>query len=88
MTELAVLDIAAGKVTPVADVSINGEVCSYCWSPDGKRIAYAWLESSQDNPAVEEIEAQVTVCDPDGKNAKLVVSDKSRTGDRPGVDWR
>jgi RNA polymerase sigma factor (sigma-70 family) len=85
--ELTVLDIASGKVTPVADVPIKGEVQSYCWSPDGKRIAYAWLESSQDNPAVKEIEAQVVVCNPDGKNAKLVVSDKGIIN-FPGVDWR
>ena len=87
-SELAVLDTSTGKVTPVADIPINGGVSSYCWSPDGKRIAYAWLESSQDNPAVEEIEAQVVVCDPDGKNATSIVSDKGRIITRPGVDWR
>jgi Tol biopolymer transport system component len=85
--ELAVLDIATGKVAPVADVPINGEVWSYCWSPDGKRIAYCWSEA-QDNPAVEEIESQVVVCEPDGLNAKPVASEKGKLVTIPAMDWR
>jgi RNA polymerase sigma factor (sigma-70 family) len=84
--ELAVLDIATGKATPVADVPLNGEIHGHCWSPDGKRIAYCWSES-QDNPAVEVIESQVVICDPDGKNATLVVSEKGRVT-ISGMDWR
>ena len=79
--ELAVLDTATGKVTPVADVPINGEVWSYCWSPDGKQIAFAWsevLEGKPEDLLDKEIESQVVVCEPDGKNAKSIVSEKGR----------
>src|SRR5262249_47485747 len=74
-TVLAVLDIATRKVTPVADIALNGEVRSYCWSPDGKRIAYAWSEVLEGRPedlADKEIESQVLVCEPDGRNARLI----------------
>ena len=90
-TELAVLDIASGKMTPVADVPINGEVRSYCWSPDGKRIAYTWSEVLVGKPeelADKEIESQLVVCDPDGKNAKTIASEKGRVIAFVGMDWR
>jgi Tol biopolymer transport system component len=88
---LAVLDTAAGKVTPVADVPNNGEVWSQCWSPDGKRIAYAWSEVLKGKPVDvldQEIESQVVVCEPDGKNAKVIASEKGRLVTISGMDWR
>ena len=84
--ELAVLDIATGKPRPVADVPLNGGIRSHCWSPDGKLIAYCWSEP-QDNPAVQEIETRVIVCDPDGKHAKAVVSEKGAVP-ISGMDWK
>src|SRR5262249_51104552 len=42
--EMYVLDIATGKSTRVEEQPLNGEVMGYCWSPDGKRIAYCWRE--------------------------------------------
>jgi RNA polymerase sigma factor (sigma-70 family) len=89
--ELAVLDVATGKVTPVADVPINGEVQSYCWSPDGKRIAYAWAEELEGKPedlAGAEIESQIVVCEPDGKDARVIASRRGRLITIPGMDWR
>src|SRR5262249_15365239 len=85
--ELAVLDVATRKARSVADVPLNGEIQSHCWSPDGKRIAYCWSEP-QDNPAVQEIETHVIICDPDGKNAKTVVSEKGPLVTIPGMDWK
>jgi RNA polymerase sigma factor (sigma-70 family) len=86
--ELTVLDIATGKVTPVAGVGINGEVQSYCWSPDGRRIAYVWSEVLEDNLVDREIESQVVICDPDGSNARLIVTEKGRLVTIPAMDWR
>jgi RNA polymerase sigma factor (sigma-70 family) len=89
--ELAVLDIATGKVTPVADIPINGEVRSYCWSPDGKRIAYAWSEvvkGEAEELANQEVESRVVVCEPSGKNAQVIVTEKGRLVTIPGMDWK
>jgi RNA polymerase sigma factor (sigma-70 family) len=89
--DLAVLDLATGKVMPVADVPINGEVHGYCWSPDGKQIAYTWsevLEGKPEDLADKEIESQVVGCDPDGKNLRVISSEKGRLITISGVDWR
>lgn len=90
--ELAVLDTVSGKVAPVTDIPINGEFGSYCWSPDGKRIAYIWTEVLDGNPedvADKDIESQLVVCDPDGKNAKSIATEKGRLATRLlGTDWR
>ena len=84
---LAVLDLATGKVTPVADVPAGGDVNAHCWSPDGKRIAYAWSESL-DRLAEDEIESKVVVCDPDGKDAQAASSSRGRLVTIVGVDWK
>ena len=90
---LAVLDIPTGKSVAV-DFPPNSEIIGYCWSPDGKRIAYTWKERHEGKP--EDLEKKETksclvVCDPDGKNAKTIATEK---GSNPGevtigrVDWR
>ena len=48
--ELAVLDIATGTSVPVAGLSLNGDTDTYCWSPDGKKIAYTWREIPEVKP--------------------------------------
>ena len=67
---------------------LNGEVQSYCWSPDGKRIAYAWAEVLEGKPedlADKEIESQVVVCEPDGKDARVIASKRGRLVTIPGM---
>jgi RNA polymerase sigma factor (sigma-70 family) len=91
--ELTVLDIATGKLTPVADVPTDEleELHSPCWSPDGKRIAYCWTKTTpagENGPAAKEVETQVVVCDPDGKNAKAVASEKGKLVTIPSLDWK
>ena len=92
--DLAVLDIPTGKSTVVGDATLNGEIMGYCWSPDGKRIAYAWRTVHEGKPeeiANKETESRLVVCDPNGKNAKTIASEKA---DSPWaitigrVDWR
>jgi Tol biopolymer transport system component len=83
--ELTIADVATGKTMKVEDVPLNGEVLAYCWSPDGKKIAYTWREVG-----AEEVESHLIVCDADGKNQKTIASAKERN--QPiafgQVDWR
>lgn len=49
------------------------------WSPDGKRIAYAWRERNDDGKPVGANgipPTRVEVCDADGKNARTVLTTK------------
>jgi Tol biopolymer transport system component len=91
---LSVVDVATGKATPVADFPLNGTVMGHCWSPDGKRIAYTWQladDGKPGEPPARETESFLVVCDPDGKNAKTVLSEKRRDGRAVTlgtVDWR
>ena len=90
---LSVIDIATGEATPVRDVSLNGNVHGYCWSPDGKRIAYTWQEVHEgkfEEVRDKETESVLVVCDPDGGNPKTIATEKGK-GDETtigGVDWR
>lgn len=80
--ELFVQDLATGKRAPVQDLPLNGDLQAYCWSPDGKKIAYSWREVHQEGKPEElvdkETESFLVVCDPDGKNAKTIVTEKGR----------
>jgi RNA polymerase sigma factor (sigma-70 family) len=92
--EMVVLDIATGKVTKVQDVPLNIQLLEFCWSPDGKQIAYLWRtiaegDASEDLLA-KETETHLIVCDPDGKNQKTILSEKG-TGIGMALselDWR
>jgi RNA polymerase sigma factor (sigma-70 family) len=92
--DLVVFDVATGKTSAVRDVPLNGFIVSFCWSPDGKRIAYVWREIHEGQPAEvfdKETESHLVVCDADGRNQKTLVS---ATGKGQwqitlvGVDWR
>jgi RNA polymerase sigma factor (sigma-70 family) len=92
--EPTVIDLTTGKVTPVANVPLNAEVQGFCWSPDGKQIAYAWREVHEGKPeelVMKETESYLVVCDPDGKNPKTIASEKG-SGQWiitiSNVDWR
>jgi len=92
--ELAVLDIATGKSSPVADLPLNGEIQSYCWSPDGKHIAFTWRQVHEGKPedvTMKETESFLVVSDPDGKNQKTIASEKAQGQwiiSIGQVDWR
>ncbi|MBX9581638.1 MAG: sigma-70 family RNA polymerase sigma factor [Gemmataceae bacterium] len=78
-SSLVVIDIATGKATPVEGVPLNTTDVTFCWSPDGKRIAYVWREKHEGDPKDlidKETESHLVVCDPDGKNAKTILTEK------------
>jgi dipeptidyl aminopeptidase/acylaminoacyl peptidase len=78
---MAILDLATGKSSPVAGPQ-DGEIRGYCWSPDGKRIAYTWREVRTGKEA-KETASHLVVCSPDGKNAKTIATAK---GSSPKAD--
>jgi RNA polymerase sigma factor (sigma-70 family) len=92
--ELKVIDVASGKITPVADVPLNGELQGFCWSPNGKQIAYTWREVHEGDPKdllEKETHSHLVVSDPDGKNQKTILSEKGAGQSHmtlAGVDWR
>lgn len=72
---LSLIEVATGKVTKVEDLPLNGEVQGFAWSPDGKKIAYAWRQVHEGEPkdrAEKETESFLVVADADGKNAKTI----------------
>ncbi len=85
-----------GKAVVLADVPQNAEIQGYCWSPDGKRIAYTWREMHAEKPEAgkaddRETESHLVVCDADGKNAKTILTEKGMAQFHitlSHVDWR
>ncbi|MBN9522276.1 sigma-70 family RNA polymerase sigma factor [bacterium] len=89
-----VLDLTTGAVAPLVDYPPDSELQGYCWSPDGRRVAYAWRgkqpREAAPLPGVE-FESFLVVCDADRRNARMIATAK---GDGPGLvtiagpDWR
>jgi RNA polymerase sigma factor (sigma-70 family) len=97
--ELAVLDLATGTSIVVGELPHADEFVGCCWSPDGKRIAYAWrghpeqkgIVIGQKGAVVEQTAWHLVVCDPDGKNAKTLATEELLWRRQMGigqVDWR
>jgi Tol biopolymer transport system component len=88
--KLVVADVASGAATAVEGIPLDAEVQGYCWSPDGRRVAYTWGRTINDGTTQAEAEAYLVVCDPDGRNERTVVTDKhpSKVGTLLHVDWR
>ena len=93
---MKVLDVATGKLVSVEDVPLNAELWGYSWSPDGKRIAYAWRaawEGKAEDRVNKETESILMVSDWDGKNAKTIATVKGTfqigvVGALTHPDWR
>lgn len=92
--ELAILDIATGKSTVVDDTPSHCDFVSYCWSPDGQRIAYTARQTHDgklEKNRNMETASCLTACDTDGKNASNIAVE---WGPNPWiitigrVDWR
>jgi RNA polymerase sigma factor (sigma-70 family) len=95
-----VLDVVSRKREPLADFPENAACVSVAWSPDGKRVAYTWMQLhsellKKDSWNVDDLatptEAFLIVADPDGKNAKTVASGKANSisiSSLASIDWR
>lgn len=86
--QLYVADITGGKPVRVSQ-ELNGYVAwhwrDYCWSPDGKRVAYVWHNGERDNDS----ETFLMVVNADGTNAEVVFSQKRPVGACIGTpNWR
>jgi Tol biopolymer transport system component len=86
---LFVLDLAGGKPRKLTE-ELNAEHMGFCWSPDGKRLAYAWRLDEE--PDVDgQTESFLMVIDADGKNARTLLSAKFNnrgTITLASPDWR
>jgi hypothetical protein len=82
---------------PGSDLDVKCD--QFTWSPDGKKIAYSWRlvklveeEDPEEAPRKETVESHLIVCDPDSKNAKTILSVKTRErAEGHGLevhDWR
>jgi hypothetical protein len=93
-TAVMVADVAGSKPARLSQEQ-NGSIdpTGFCWSPDGKRVAYLW--SSTERPPFgerhnEEYETFIIVIDADGQNPVTVFSEKTRGTVRPirWPEWR
>src|SRR5262249_7045080 len=88
---LSVLDIATGKSVRVAQQPLNGDIGGcYCWSPDGKRIAYSWRQFQKEE-ANQQTESSLVVADADGNNPVTIATEKGNSADLITLglfDWR
>ncbi|HJZ59743.1 MAG TPA: sigma factor-like helix-turn-helix DNA-binding protein, partial [Gemmataceae bacterium] len=103
LMRLFVFDLKTMKRQRLAEVPLNALVLGYCWSPDGKKVAYTWKQTKPGVPLVEntdnmndpkintETESFLVVADADGKNPKTLLSKKAPTAPTitlGNVDWR
>jgi RNA polymerase sigma factor (sigma-70 family) len=82
---LTAVELATVRATPVEGIpGTADQVFSFCWGPDGKRIAYSWRTNHPDG----EVESALVVCDVDGKNAKTIATGTTKATAIGGVHWR
>jgi sugar lactone lactonase YvrE len=93
------LDIATKKRELLAEFPENAQANGVAWSPDGKKVAYTWVQLHPDalkkdilaaSDLLVETEAFLIVVDADGKNAKTVSSAKKQIAGLiyGTIDWR
>jgi hypothetical protein len=87
-------------VQPLADFPVNARALGVAWAPDGKRVAYMWMQLHTDlfekdrlsaNDVTVPTESFLIVADANGRNAKTVYSVKGGFAVNTmllGIDWR
>jgi Tol biopolymer transport system component len=103
LPRLFIYDLGSKKCTRLEGVPLNADLNGYCWSPDGKQIAYTWKQvqpgvplaintNNMNDPKLNtETESHLMIADADGKNARTVLSEKAPSGPTVTieyVDWR
>ena len=91
--KLEVIDAATARATPLKDMPLDVDFFAFCWSPDGRRIAYTWRERHPPaaDDAARETQSHLTVCDADGGNQRTILTDRAPSESHvvlAGVDWR
>jgi RNA polymerase sigma factor (sigma-70 family) len=74
-TRLVLLDVKTGRRQQVSRETNGQFVGGYCWSPDGKQIAYVW-RGDRDHES-EAWETFLMVMDANGQNTRVVLAEKS-----------
>ena len=74
---LFIVDVEGGKPFRLSP-ELNGLVdeAGFCWSPDGKKVAYLWLNTEKPQFG-QEYEMFLMVIDADGNNQVTVLAEKS-----------
>jgi dipeptidyl aminopeptidase/acylaminoacyl peptidase len=82
------MDLKTRKPRKVSQ-ELDGGLGGACWSPDGKRIAYVWVNAS-DKEGDGQTETILMVADVDGKNSATLLSEKRQRSDVSlwSADWR
>src|SRR5437899_2573915 len=103
LDRLFVYDFRTKNRTRLVEVPLNALITGYCWSPDGKQIAYTWKQvqpgvplpvntNNMNDPKLNtETESHLMIADADGKNARTVLSAKANSAPTitiQYVDWR
>ncbi len=103
LLRLHVYDLNANKRTSLESMPLNGQFFGYAWSPDGKQLALSWKRVEPEAPLAEnvknmddpkintETESHLVITDADGKNSKVLISEKapkSTTITLGPLDWR
>jgi RNA polymerase sigma factor (sigma-70 family) len=103
LLRLFVFDLKAMKRVRLAEVPLNAQVMGYCWSPDGKKVAYTWKQTmpgvplavntdNMNDPKINtETESFLVVADADGRNPKTLTSRKAPSAPTitlGAIDWR
>ena len=99
---LTVFDLTARTRTRLPGVADDALLNGFCWSPDGKRLAYSWKKArpgvplavntdNMNDPKLKTpTESFLTVADADGGNARNVRAGRGAGPDITvgQVDWR
>jgi RNA polymerase sigma factor (sigma-70 family) len=103
LPRLFVCDLKTKKRQRLLEAPAHGQIMSYCWSPNGKQVAYTWRQAHPGVPRAEntknmddpklntETESQLVIADADGKNARTVMSaraPRATTITIGPLDWR
>jgi RNA polymerase sigma factor (sigma-70 family) len=88
---LFVLDVGKRKLLRVEEQPLNGTFMGFCWSPDGRCIAYAWRQDVGPRAQGQQVESHLVVADADGRHPITIATER---GDSRGLitigcaDWR